>query len=135
MKRAAVCVLCAALLGGCASVTRLDGKPCAPLDGHEPVEAVQVMNTNWKLLSFIPIASGNPERPNACSCRWFENTVTLQNQMAMLEAEAKRAGATRAFDVVTTSCDERLYFFLLKREKIHTSAVLAKPSAGGPSAP
>ena len=126
MKRLALCIVAAAL-GGCATVDRLDGNLCKKsYDGMVPQEAVQVMNTNWMLLSLIPIASGNPDKPNECSCRWFRNTVTLDNQLRMLDAEARRAGACRADNIMSDSSKERVFFFLLKREKLHTSAVLVK---------
>ena len=129
MKRLAFCVV-AAVLGGCATVDRLDSKLCEKTyDGMVPVEAVQVMNTNWKLLACIPLGSGNPDNPNGCSCRLFCNTVTLDNQLGMLKAEAKRVGAKRAVDVISDSSKESVLFFLLKREKLHTSAVLVKDPA------
>ena len=126
MKRLAFCIVAAAL-GGCATIDRIDGKLCkGTADGMVPVEVVQVMNTNWKLLACIPIGSGNPDEPNLCSCRWFTNTVTLDNQLRMVDAEARRVGAKRAVDVISDSSKESVLFFLLKREKLHTSAVLVK---------
>ena len=126
MKRLAFCVV-AAVLGGCATVDRLDSKLCEKTyDGMVPVEVVQVMNTNWRLLACIPLGSGNPDHPNRCKCRMFTNTVTLDNQLRMIEAEAKRVGAKRAVDVTSDSSKESVLFFLLKREKLHTSAVLVK---------
>ena len=117
----------AALACGCATVDRLDGSRCAPVaDGREPVSSVHIMNTNWQLFSFIPIASGDPRRPNELSCRWFTDTVTLQNQMAMLESEVRRAGASRAENVFTECNSESVFVFLLQHEKMHTSAVLEK---------
>ena len=126
MRLAAFCVA-ASLVCGCATVDRLDGEFCtSTADGGEVVEVVQVMNTNWLLLSFIPLVSGDPRRPNECSCSWFYNSVTLRNQMRMLEAEAKRVGATRAVNVFTDANSESAFFLLLKRAKMHTSAVLVK---------
>ena len=126
MKRLAFCVV-AAVLGGCATVDRLDSKLCEKTyDGMVPVEVVHVMNTNWRLLACIPLGSGNPEIPNRCKCRMFTNTVTLDNQLRMIDAEAKRVGAKRAVDVTSDSSKESVLFFLLKREKLHTSAVLVK---------
>ena len=125
-KLSAIC-LSAALVSGCAVIDRLDGSRCAPTaDGRVPVESVQVMNTNWKLLACIPIASGDTKHPDDCTCSWFSDTVTLQNQLDMLAAEAKRVGATKAVNVETAYTDERILFFLLKREKMHTSATLVK---------
>ena len=129
MKRLAFCVV-AAVLGGCATVDRLDSKLCEKTyDGMVPVEVVHVMNTNWRLLACIPLGSGNPEIPNRCKCRMFTNTVTLDNQLRMLEAEARRVGAKRAVGVISDSSKESVFFFLLKREKLHTSAVLVKDPA------
>ena len=126
MKRLAFCAV-AAVLGGCATVDRLDGKLCEKTyDGMVPVEVVHVMNTNWRLLSCIPLGSGNPDKPNLCRCRMFTNTVTLDNQLRMIEAEAKRSGAKRAVEVTSDSSKESVLFFLLKRERLHTSAVLVK---------
>ena len=126
MKRLAFCAA-AAILGGCATVDRIDGNLCKKtVDGMVPVEVVQVMNTNWRLLSCIPLGSGNPDMPNECSCRMFHNTVTLQNQLRMIEAEARRVGAKRAVNVTSDRSSESVLFFLLKREKLHTSAVLVK---------
>ena len=135
MKRLAFCVV-AAVLGGCATVDRLDGKLCEKTyDGMVPVEVVHVMNTNWRLLACIPLGSGNPSMPNKCSCRWFSNTVTLDNQLRMINDEASRVGAKRAVDVISDSSKESVLFFLLKREKLHTSAVLVKdPVPAGTSA-
>jgi len=117
----------AALVCGCATVKRLDGSRCAPVrEGCEPVSAVHIMNTNWMLLSFIPIASGDPQHPNEKSCLWFRDTVTLRNQMVMLESEVRRAGASRAENVFTECNSESVFVFLLQREKMHTSAVLVK---------
>ena len=78
------------------------------------------------MLACIPLGSGNPSMPNKCSCRWFSNTVTLDNQLRMINDEASRVGAKRAVDVISDSSKESVLFFLLKREKMHTSAVLVK---------
>ena len=116
-----------ALFCGCATVDRLDGSRCAPVaEGREPVSTVHIMNTNWRLLSFIPIVSGDPQNPNGWSCLWFTDAVTLQNQMAMLESEVRRAGASRAENVFTECNSESVFVFLLQHEKMHTSAVLVK---------
>ena len=123
--------LALALVCGCATVKRLDGCRCAPVgEGREPVSAVHIMNTNWLLFTFIPLVSGDPQHPNEVSCRWFRDTVTLQNQMSMLESEVQRAGATRAENVFTECTSESVFVFLLQREKMHTSAVLVKSVEG-----
>ncbi len=125
--RCLVLSLAAAFVCGCATIKRLDGNRYVPVgEGSTPVSIVHIMNTNWLLLSFIPIVSGNPQRPNEKSLRWFCDTVTLQNQMTMLESEVQRAGASRAENVFTACTSESVFMFLLQREKMHTSAVLVK---------
>ena len=133
MKMLAFCVA-AALVGGCATIDRLDGSMVKNTeDGLVPVEEIHIMNTNWRLLSFIPIASGNPAKPNKCSCCWFSNTVTLDTQVSMLEAEVKRVGAKKAVNVFTDHGRESVFFFLLGRDKLHTSAVLVKDPDPAPA--
>ena len=90
------------------------------------VEVVDVYNTNWLLLSLLPIASGDPENPDGWTTCFFRNTATVENQIRMLEDEAKRVGASRAVSVSTTSTDEAAILFLFLREKYHTSAVLVR---------
>lgn len=96
--------------------------------GETPVEVVDVYNTNWLFLSLacLPVASGDPDNPDGWTTRFFRNTVTLENQLKMLENEVKRVGARKAIDVTTTSTDESLLWILFLREKYHTSAVLVK---------
>jgi hypothetical protein len=117
----------AALLAGCASVSTVDGSRCVShSSSEEVVEGVQVFNSGWKLFSCIPLASGDPKNPNLPTCHFFTNTVTLQNQVEMLEAEARRVGARKADNVITSYSSERVLLFLLLREKIITSAMLVK---------
>lgn len=119
MKRLLLLTLTVALVGGgCATVNSVDLG-----DGRRTVE---VSNTCWRFL-MLPIASGEWENPNACSCNWFCNDATLEHQMAMLDAESKRLGATRISNVRTLTTDEDLYLVIFLREKIHTSATLDLP--------
>ena len=127
MKRAfAVLALSAAFAGCTTTLTRLPLPKGLEADGLHPIETVEVSNAAVLFLSFIPIASGDPAAPNSGGVRWFEETTTLDSQMKMLEAEASRVGATRAVGVQTLLTDESFFVFLLKREKIHTSAVLVR---------
>ena len=74
MKRMALILMCA-LLGGCATVTV----------SREGGTMVNIENSGWYLLNFIPIASGNPASPNSFSTRLFSRTVTLENNVKMLD--------------------------------------------------
>ena len=116
-----------ALLCGCSSVKRIsDFRGVKVEDGLEPIEVVDVYNTNWLLLSLLPIASGDPDNPDGWTTCFFRNTVTVENQLKMLENEARRVGASRAVNVTTSSTDESAFLILFLREKYHTSAVLVK---------
>ena len=89
-------------------------------------ESVVIENTGWKLFDFIPIGGGNPERPNRCSCCFFEDTTTLQNNLDMLEREMKSVGATRIVNLSSRTIDETVFILLLTRTACRTSAVLLK---------
>lgn len=117
-------LLCAS---GCAFVTRLPPEPGArTAEGEEIVETVQVMNSSWSLLCLLPLASGDVDSPDCVSCRPFRDSVSLGNQLKMIEAEAEKCGASRATHVVTYEDDEDVFLILLLRRKMHTSAVLVR---------
>ena len=126
LSRATSGLALAAMLCGCASVTPLKTPDGMTVDGVEPVESVEVTNSAWYLFSCVPLFSGDPDHPNVGGCKLFQDTLTLPNQMKMLEDEACRVGATRAFDVSTATDEESIFFFVLKHWRVHTSAVLVK---------
>ena len=99
--------------------------------GREPVGTVQIANTGWYLLTFIPIGSGNPARPNAFSCRWFEDTVKLESNMRILGAKMKEADVTEVANLTSHRTDEKYLVFILARRAYRTSAVLLKPQEEG----
>ena len=114
-------------LCGCSSVKRMtDFRGVKVEDGLEPIEVVDIYNTNWLFLSLLPIASGDPDNPDGWTTCFFRNTATVENQIRMLEDEARRVGARCAVNVSTTSTDETAALILFLREKYHTSAVLVK---------
>ena len=41
-------------------------------------------NTGWLLFKCIPLGSGEPLRPNECSCRFFTNTVTASFRYGLM---------------------------------------------------
>ena len=123
----AVSLACVIALCGCSSVKRLtDFRGVKVEDGLEPVEVVDIYNTNWLLLSLLPVASGDPDNPDGWTTCFFRDKATVENQVKMLEDEAKRVGASRAVNVMTTSTDEAAFLILFLREKFHTSAVLVR---------
>ena len=95
-------------------------------DGEEPLEIVEIENSGWEIFKCIPLASGNPQKPNRLSCRWFRNTVTLQNNLDLLEQEMKTRVATRFTNLISRNSEESFLFILLTRNAYHTSAVLLK---------
>ena len=113
MKWAALSLACA-LLGGCATVT-------VSRDG---ATMVNIENSGWYLLNFIPIASGNPARPNSCTTRLFSKTVTLENNVKMLDKVIRDEGAVAIRDINSFTVDEHVLLILLKRHAYHTSAQL-----------
>ena len=117
-------LVCAA---GCATVARIAPEPGArTAEGDEIVETVQVMNTSWSLLCLLPLASGDVDSPDGVSCSPLRDTVSLTNQVRMIEAEAGRCGASRAVHLVTYEGDEDVFLLLFLRRKMHTSAVLVR---------
>lgn len=126
MRQAIVAVAMSALVGCSTTLTRLPATKMPSSSDVRPLEVVEISNACLLLLSFLPIASGDPQSPNSWGSCWFKDTTTVANQMRMLEAEASRIGATRAVDMKTLRTDESLLLFLLQREKIHTSAVLVR---------
>ena len=113
MKRMALILMCA-LLGGCATVT-------VSRDG---ATMVNIENSGWYLLNFIPLASGNPARPNSCTTRIFSKTVTLENNVKMLDKVIRDEGAVAVRDINSFTIDEHVLLILLKRHAYHTSAQL-----------
>jgi len=120
---AAVLILCA----GCATINTADDYHGMGIEnGETPIETVEIENTGWLLFQFIPIGSGNPRDPNSASCRLFQNTVTLQNNLNILKDEMERTGATRVANLSSRKTNESIFFVLFTRRAYHTSAVLLK---------
>lgn len=87
-------------------------------------EMVAIENSCWYLFNCLPIASGNPQKPNRASCEFWEKTSTLDNNLRMLEGEMKRRGFTHYRDLVSHTGSESFLFILLKRESLYTSVEL-----------
>ena len=128
MKPVAIIALFAALLSsGCMSVLKSSEFEGVKVDGgYTPAAVVEIENSVWLFLNFIPIASGNPERPNGNSCRFFRNTVNLENNMKVLNREMELEGVSSVANLTSRYADEKYLFFILARRACHTSAVLIK---------
>lgn len=127
MKKTAFMFL-AAFAAGCTTVQYTTVYNGVKVDnGRTPIATVEIENSGWFLLGFIPIASGNPEKPDCCSCKIFRNTVNLENNYRVLERKAQDAGADSIANLTSHWTDESAFVILLKRRACHTSAVLLKP--------
>ena len=112
---------------GCTTVQRAtDYHGMGIEDGEPPIETVEIENSGWLLFKCIPLGSGDPLRPNERTCRFFRNTVTLQNNLEMLEDEMERIGANRVVNLTSRKTDESMFILLFTRRAYHTSAVLLK---------
>ena len=119
--------LLALVCAGCATIHRAtDYHGMGIEDGEAPLETIEIENTGWLLFKCIPLGSGDPLRPNEKTCRFFRNTVTLQNNLEMLEDEMERVGASRVANLTSRKTDESMFILLLTRRSYHSSAVLLK---------
>jgi hypothetical protein len=126
MKRL-LCAITGAFFAGCATIHTANYYHSTGLEsGETPIETVAIENTAWLLLKCIPLGSGDPESPNEFGCNLFSNTVTLQNNLDMLEREMERVGAKRITNLASRKTDESIFIILLTRRACHTSAVLLK---------
>ena len=127
MKVSIIALAAALACAGCATIKNANDYHGMGVEGGEPpIETVEIENTGWLLFKCIPLGSGDPLRPNECSCRFFMNTVTLQNNLKMLENEMERVGAKRVANLTSRKTDESMFIILLSRRAYHTSAVLLK---------
>lgn len=85
---------------------------------------VNIENSGWYFLNFIPLASGNPAKPNAFSTRLFSKTVTIENNIRMLDKAIETEGAVAVRDINSFIVDEYILLILFKRHAYHTSAQL-----------
>lgn len=117
MKKILLFLGAAVLLAGCATVetSRQGGRTM-----------VSVANNGWYLFNCIPIASGDPASPNTFSTKFFTQTVTLRNNIKMLDYAMRKEGATGYKEVVSRTSDETYIFILLKRHSCMTSAELVR---------
>lgn len=122
MKRFLAVLALTTVLSGCATAkfSHVGGRTIADIN-----------NTGWYLFNVIPLAAGNPTRPNAASCRLFTATCTLENNLKMLDfamrdyiSDPAELVSARYGEVVSYTSDESVLFFLFKRHRCHTSAEL-----------
>lgn len=100
---------------------------CASVDvGTSGKDMVVVQNSGCYLFYCIPICSGDPDYPNRQVCNWFENTVTLETNMRLLNEEVARQNASGVRNLASHHDDETLIFLLLSHRTYQTSAELIR---------
>jgi len=115
------------LLSGCTTIRHSNTFHGVKVeDGEIPLEIVEIENSGWEMFKFIPLGSGDTRYPNRLACRFFMDTVTLQNNLNLLEMEMKAKGVRRFTNLVSRNSEESFLFILLTRNAYHTSAVLLK---------
>ena len=87
-------IAASAMLGACATTeVSTEFAPGIKNGGKEPVAAVTAENYGYYLFGFLPIITGNPDKQNETSASMFEDTVTVENNHAMLAREVEKLGA------------------------------------------
>ena len=118
MRKLCLSLLLVTFLSGCATVRFCD----------EGMSMVDIENTGWYLFNFIPLASGNPNSPNDVSCHIFSDTVTLENNLKLLDYAVRKKHALGYRDATSYTTDENALIILIKRRSYHTSAELIPDS-------
>ena len=119
---------CALLASGCTVVRVTRAFNGVRVDeGRAPLATVEIENSGWYLFTCIPIASGDHTRPNSPDCRWFMDTVTVENNLSVLEKVMLRERANEVANLTSHRTDEKYLVCLLSRRAYHTSAVLLRP--------
>jgi len=131
MKRAlwmtaAVAFLCMA--SGCATVQTAKRFNAVTVDGAaKPIATVAVENYGYYLFGVIPLIAGAPQYPNADTCRLFEDTVTVQNNMAMLSQTVKLENGKKIANVATTEDWTGAFaLWILWRKTLATTALITE---------
>jgi len=110
---------------GCATVQtarRFDG---IRLDGDKtPIATIAVENYGYYLFGIYPLIGGDPKYPNAITCKIFEDTVTVQNNLQMLAKTARlRNGSSLAHVKTTINWTGTFSFWVVWKKLISSSAV------------
>jgi len=103
MCRAAGLFLLAVACAGCATVQNARSFNGLAVDGgRRPVATIAAENYGYYLFGAFPLVAGVPWAPNLTDWTWFEETVTVENNLDMVSAEAKRLGASGIANVRTS---------------------------------
>ncbi len=114
-------------LCGCMTYRKCDAWSDVKIDGGAvPYATVQIENSGWYLFDFIPLFCGDPERPNDNTCRIFKHTVTLQNNLVVLDWIMAENNCTVISNLASRETDDIYFIFLLYRRACHTTAVISR---------
>lgn len=105
------------LLSGCVSVD-------VTKDGGR--ETVLIENSVCKIFCSLPLVSGDPDYPNQEVGTWFENTMTLETNLRLLDQTVCEQGARTFKDLQSYRADEQIIPFILKRYMLYTSAEIVR---------
>lgn len=115
------------LASGCATVQtarNFDGKT---VDGHaRPLATIATENYGYYLFGQpnLPLIAGNPCRPNQDMCRFFEDTVVVDNNITMANNEARRLGAKKIVNIKSeVSWTGSFSLWIVWKKLVFTSAV------------
>lgn len=107
----------ALVLTGCVSVD-------VAKDGDN--KTVVIQNNCCKLFGCLPLGSGDPDYPNEEVCSWFEDTLTLETNLTLLEQTMRKEGASGIRNLKSYRDDEQIIPLLLKRYMLNTSAEIVR---------
>jgi len=128
---------------GCCSYVNLDrGIPKeAEVEGCKPLASFYVQNTSYQILGFIPWCSGVNwtddkvpfEDANDWHVDFFDDNVTLDNNIRTLKRACKEVGSNRIASLSHLMNEDNLWSFLLiNRKTLKTSCfILEKKQPSG----
>ena len=116
------------MASGCATVQTAKGFGDIAADGaSKPIATVAAENYGYYLFGTIPLIAGAPAYPNAMACRLFEDTLTLQNNMAMISQFVKAENGKKLANVkATEDWTGSFSFWIVWRKTIFTSALITE---------
>ena len=131
MKRVLLTACALALVGlasGCATVQVAQHFDGVVVDGGaKPIATVAAENYGYYLFGTFPVISGTPGRPNANACQLFDETVTVQNNLAMVSNAVKLGPGRKLANVKTTEeWTGSFSLWILWRRTIFTSALVVE---------
>lgn len=134
MKRALAFSLALALMVGCATVQTATEFRGTSVNGNpKPVTSIAIENSGWYIFGVLPIITGDPAHPGPWSFRLFRNTVTLENNIKMLQMKADEFGATNLENLESWTDDNlSIGLFVLGIKSIYTAAVISDAAGDRP---